>query len=651
MRWDEDLLDDQKQAACHSGCHARLLAGPGTGKTLTLTRRAAYLVSVQGVPPGQILALTFTRAAASVLRNRVASVLGDQDGNLPRVSTLHSFALRQLLRNSDRIETVPQPLRIADDWEERNIIQEDLKALLGYDLGTVQQRFNLLSADWQTLAADEAGWETGFVDPRFLGAWRKHRTIFGYALRSELVYQLKRALEQSSEFSLESEYLHLLVDEYQDMNRCDLAVLSAIRDKGAEVFGAGDDDQSIYGFRFAHPEGIRRFATEHVPSRSLTLGTCVRCDRKIIDFSLFVANLDPDRLPKPLVPRDGAGEGEVHILRFGNQELEAQGVARICKHLVDAEGYRPADILILMRSDRNEAFSSVVKQALEAAAVPVAIQAASTPLDTNEGRVFLSVLRLLADESDGLALRTLLMLGDNGIGRETCSRLYSLAVASGATFSETVRRVALEPQLIPRVGSRLRNEIERIDEIVNQHRDRFGGLADSAESGDLLPSLGALAEQIIERTDVREDVIAFLESIVEEARPANHIELLRVLSSSLEDEEQELDTAKVNIMTMHKAKGLTAKAVIIIAAEDEYLPGRQAESSEGDERRLLYVSLSRARHFLFVSYCERRTGQQRHTGRTSGQPRRTLTRFLRDAPIRPVDGSRFVTRLGQESAR
>lgn len=83
MRWDEELLDDQKEAACHSGCHARLLAGPGTGKTLTLTRRAAYLVSERGVPASQILALTFTRAAAFELRNRIAAVLGDQDSNLP----------------------------------------------------------------------------------------------------------------------------------------------------------------------------------------------------------------------------------------------------------------------------------------------------------------------------------------------------------------------------------------------------------------------------------------------------------------------------------------------------------------------------------------------------------------------------------------
>ena len=109
--------------------------------------------------------------------------------------------------------------------------------------------------------------------------------------------------------------------------------------------------------------------------------------------------------------------------------------------------------------------------------------------------------------------------------------------------------------------------------------------------------------------------------------------------------EQELDLEKINIMTMHKAKGLTAKAVIIIAGEDEYIPGRQIGEQEGDARRLLYVSLSRARHFLAVTYCERRIQHQRYTGRTSGNTRRTLTRFLIDAPITPANGERFVEQL------
>jgi len=645
MQWDVNLLDDQKKAASHIGCHARLLAGPGTGKTLTLTRRAVYLVTEKEILPNQILAITFTRAAAHELRNRIADVLEDQQNELPRVSTLHSFALRQLLQNSYLIESIPRPLRIADDWEERNIISEDLKVILDYNLKTVREKFSLLSADWQTLVADEEEWENRFPDPRFLGAWRQHRDVFEYTLRSELVYQLKLALEQSEEFSLESDYLYLLVDEYQDLNRCDLAVIYAIRDKGVEVFGAGDDDQSIFGFRYAHTEGIRRFDSDYIPSSSLTLGTCIRCDHSIIDLSLFVANLDPTRLEKPLEPRDSAGEGEVRILRFKNQNFEAKGVASICRYLLDRKGFAPKDILILMRSDRYSVFSLVIREVLESRDIPVAVRAEGTPLDTIEGRIFLSVLRLLADDNDSLALRTLLILRNNHIGKESYSTLYNLARTNGETFSEAVRRVMAEPELIPRLGGRISSEICEIQNILNGHRNRFETLTDSSEPGNLLNSLRVLAEDIIQDADNRTEVLRFLESIIAETNSANHLDLLRMLSSSLEDEEQELDSESVNIMTMHKAKGLTADAVIIIAAEDEYIPGRQTGEREGDERRLLYVSLSRARHFLAVTYCESRTGQQKHTGRTSGQLRRTLTRFLRDAPIRPINGTDFIEQL------
>jgi DNA helicase-2/ATP-dependent DNA helicase PcrA len=275
----------------------------------------------------------------------------------------------------------------------------------------------------------------------------------------------------------------------------------------------------------------------------------------------------------------------------------------------------------------------------------VAIRAEGTPMDTREGRIYLSILHLLADDNDSLALRTLLMLRDNRIGTESYSAIYNLALNGGETFSKTAHKVMVDHGLIPRLGERIAGEAREIQNIIDTHRERFETLAGSSGSENLLSALQDLAEDVIHDADSRTEVLSFLESIVVETDSTNHVELLRVLSSSLEDKEQELDSERVNIMTMHKAKGLTANAVILVAAEDEYIPGGQIGEREGDERRLLYVSLSRARHFLVVTYCEGRTGRQRYTGRTSGQPRRTLTRFLRDAPIAPIDGASFIEQL------
>ena len=310
MSWSDDLLCEQKKAACHFGTHARLLAGPGTGKTLVMCRHIEFLIQEKNIPSSDIVALTFTRAAAHELRQRVMAELPDQE--IPRISTLHSFALRQLLRNSARLQSLPQPLRVADNWEERFIILDDIKAQLGYPrIDDARDKFLELSADWETLSADQGQFTP---DPRFIGSWQQHRKIYGYTLRSELVYQLKRALEQLEDFRFDAPIRYLLVDEYQDLNCCDLAIVRAIADRGAELYIAGDDDQSIYGFRKAHPRGIRDFPEEYKGSFDLPLHVCKRCDSDILRIAEFVAELDPERIRKGTVPEDGRPQGEVFLI-------------------------------------------------------------------------------------------------------------------------------------------------------------------------------------------------------------------------------------------------------------------------------------------------------------------------------------------------
>lgn len=162
MPWRAGLSEEQVRVARHVGSHARLLAGPGTGKTRTLTRRVLALILDHRVEPQRILALTFTRVAAFQLRQEIEQALEPLGIQMPRVSTLHSFALRQLLRNADRIETLPQPLRIADDWEERYIIQEDIKGRLQRSrIDEIQDLFDRLSADWETLQRDDPSASVG----------------------------------------------------------------------------------------------------------------------------------------------------------------------------------------------------------------------------------------------------------------------------------------------------------------------------------------------------------------------------------------------------------------------------------------------------------------------------------------------------------
>jgi len=168
MGWDQGLSPEQKRVARHICTHARLLAGPGTGKTRVMTSRAAYLIEEHDVPASEILAITFTRAAASELKNRVTVLLEGQV--VPQFSTLHSFAFRSILQLGAG-ERLPSPIRIADDYEERWIIEEDIKRLFVLDrVDDARDLIARLSADWETLAADVDDWEERFHNPQFLGA-------------------------------------------------------------------------------------------------------------------------------------------------------------------------------------------------------------------------------------------------------------------------------------------------------------------------------------------------------------------------------------------------------------------------------------------------------------------------------------------------
>jgi len=467
MSWNDDLDPDQIAAASHQGTHSRLLAGPGTGKTLTLIRRIIYLIEEQNIDPHKIAILTFTRSARNELEERLKEGLNNTE-SLPQILTLHSFALGMILRNPTRTR-LPQPIRVADDYEERKVIVEEMKDILNLNsIKEVYDLFNKLSADWETLAIEEEGWETRFPNPQFLGAWQEHRNIYGYTLRSELVYQLKLALEEENlEFDVLVE--HLLVDEYQDLNPCDLAVIKHMTSLGSELFCAGDDDQSIYGFRYANLEGIRRFSEEYDPSALMSLETCYRCDEEILQLGLYIAEQDPRREPKIINCREGCGQGHVRILKFVHQQEEADGIATICNWLISNRGIDPSKILILVRSDRNRIFSKVALDAIQNKGLPVRIESNPlAPLFTDEGRIFICLLHLFMNPQDNLAWRVLLDIRNNGLGSSTFKRIYEIARTQGSTFYEVISQVRSNPDIIPRRGIMIQRELNLILDLLEQ---------------------------------------------------------------------------------------------------------------------------------------------------------------------------------------
>ena len=625
-----DATSDQIEAIDHIGSHARLLAGPGTGKTKTLTRRVLSLILQHNADPDSIPLLTFTRLAAAQLKDEIKKVLEPLGKTIPQVSTLHSFALRQILYNSSRIDTLPRPIRIADDWEERYIIQEDLKKVLKLkEIGDVQKLINQLSTDWETLRIDEIGWEQQFPNPAFLGAWRSHKDQYGETLRAELVYQLKKQLNQSRDFQLDKEYKHILIDEYQDLNACDLAIVNELAKRGAELFVAGDDDQSIYGFRFATPAGIRNFEQIYQNSKKLALEICFRCDKNILHSAEFVASLDPARLPKPTRPKDEAEDGEVLIIGFKDQSHEAEIIAKKIKSLIDAD-IKPDQITILLRNDRNGLLSKPIIETLKKYSVDVSLTTDSELENNKEYRTVLSIIRLLVDQNDCLAWRTLLQTNKaNGLGDECIKSIWNYAQSKGIRFSVALQKIAESPSELQKFGPKIAKFVSEINVAIVELK--------AIESP--IEAINATVDKFMGEGVIKEQVKKYFVGILENQEKPDLENLIKVVSTSSEYIEQETKENAVNILTMHQAKGLSFDVCFIVGAEDEYIPGRNTGDKEGDERRLLYVSMTRARHKLFISYCNKRTGQQRHSGSNSGTEKRTLTRFLRDSkiPIKQVE--------------
>lgn len=620
------LLPDQQRAADHRGGHARLLAGPGTGKTRTLVELVSSLIR-DGSLPGEILCLTFTRAAAAGLRRKIRERLGSED--VPEVSTLHGFALKQLMAQNADIGAGRGRARVADDWEERHVIEEDLKAPLSEtDVRGVRRRLAALAAAWET--DPEPGIEERHGDPELIGALRQHKTQYRYVLRSELVFRLKERLDADPYFPLTGTFQYVVVDEYQDLNRCDVAVINAIALQGASLFVAGDDDQSIYQqLRNAHPQSIRDFVTNH-GAADLRLTICVRSDSGIIDLATDVIRQEVGRTPKTLGPHESAGPGIVESIAFLNAYQEARGIAALVKHFADA-GIEKHEILVLLRSDFRGAFSGPIKAALDALAVPSRVRTGDkSALDLDDGRSLLALLRLSIDPVDDLAWRTAFATGRLGAGAGAIAAIHSYEAARpGVPFSGAIAAAEADPTVMER-GPAIAGAARRV-------RERLAALAAAAplDATPVAALIDAAASLLTPGPDLA-DAVSELQGLVTLWAPASISDFLGGLALRKEEEEDVVRNT-VNIMTAHKAKGLDACVVILAAAEEELFPGR---GDIDEERRLFYVSLTRAKHALYISHARGRAGQQARAG--TGGTTHERTRFLEGTGLVARPGIAFL---------
>lgn len=611
--------------------HARILAGPGTGKSATVVALVEKLLS--GDTRFRIKLLTFTRAATGELANKVTD---HPTAATERPSTIHSFAISLLLRNPGS-GGFPKPLRIADEWEQDNIIHPTLAKRIG-----VKKRF----LTRQLIPEMASGWER--LDPvkfiqvdeqtraRFVGAWHEHREVYGYTLLAELPYALREALRDHPDFA-GLDYDLLIVDEYQDLNACDLEVLKLASERGCTIIGTGDDDQSIYGFRWAAPEGIRRFLTDYPRAVDYPLSVTQRCARQIIRWANHVIQGDPDRDRErtELTSAEGLSGGETALLSFASETAEADGVAALARGLIDSEGVAPAEILVLLRTDFNEQFSKLIRERLDARDIPsFDPNAVDRLLEAQNNRRMLEVLRLATNKKDAIAWASLLRLTP-GIGVKFTDYIYQRAREARTQFGQALLQAHDEgfPGAHPATAQRVGEMVDAVlgwlsdHDVPEEPEDGWGRWIIDTTGGNLVPApsedLGALLLKLDEIAEEGQDLARYIGQIGPDGKDL-----------------MQTECDGVRIIRMITSKGLTVEGTIIAAVEDGIVP--RADQELAEERRLVYVAMTRAKNYLYCTWARRRRGPTARAGAPRVRQMRQVSSFLVGGPVVSRDGQSFL---------
>lgn len=645
-----ELSAEQEAVVNHpSGQHARVLAGPGAGKSFTATLLLGRMLSGDSTLRAKML--TFTRAATAEFAAKLAEAdLSDAIGD---PATVHSHALSVLMGMEGH--GLPVPLRIPDSWETKTLIHPHLSRLLkarGYadaTPGFVAELEREMAAGWETL--DPGTVLLTKLEPElraaYVAVWQAHRRAFGYSLLAELPYQAGTALEDLGEDHPPKVDV-LLVDEYQDLNAADIRFIKAHAELGVAVMSIGDDDQSIYGWRHADPAGIRRFCDEFAGAADYKLSESRRCGSHILAAANELIATAPDRAPKPpMRAAAGTPEGTFAHLRFRSGAAEARGAADIAAARV-AAGVDPGDILLLVRS-LDDRWRTHLEPYFTTAGLTIAatdwVDAAVRDLAL---RAAVALGRLLEDPNDSLAWWALTQGLTAGIGPTFTDYVYAARGAAEPWGVALLRQHAegfpdLGTALAARATATLGAVLQRLAELANDtvaaddERGWGGWLLDELQAG---PWTG-----IVGSDGPGEEAARLLTLASPHVPPA---EGLAGLLNRLEPVGRDLaaaETGGVRLMSMSRSKGLTVDTAILLGVEEHLVPFPRGGSEE-EERRLLYVAMTRARQMCVLTSAGRRTGPLARSGSGQTQQQRGRCPLLTHLSYgSPADGAAFVESL------
>jgi ATP-dependent DNA helicase UvrD/PcrA len=605
----KDATKAQAEAITHLEGPLLVLAGPGSGKTRVVTRRIAWLVE-QGVPPEHILAITFTNKAAEEMRDRVNQLLCAPG---IWVSTFHSMGARMLRSSADRIG-MDRSFTIYDDQDQVRVIRDIMK---GLDLDTTQFKPPAVASRISRLKSDliTPGQAARRAHDFFTEAVARIYPIYerrllesnGMDFDDLLVKNLKLLTEsEDARNYYQNRFQFVLVDEYQDTNRVQFLLLKTLAEPQQNIHVTGDPDQSIYRFRGADIRNILDFEKVYPKARTIRLEENFRSTASILTGADSLIKHNRERKEKRLVGTLGEGR-KIRIHEAEDEEAEGRYVADEVRKAF-SRGIPYSEIAIFYRI---HALSRSLERAFMDQGIPYVIVRGTEFYRRAEVQDLLAYLKVVANPRDSENLLRILNVPARGIGLTTRDRLLAHARERGTTLLKTI----FDADGTPGVKGRSLSSIKSLAGI-------FRTLAALSEGpvADLLTELVGrtdfAAHLKAKHPDNHEDRLENVSQLVSSAAEFEEKHPGAGLSAYLEEvslvsdvDRFDPDAARVAFMTLHTAKGLEFRSVFVTGMEEGLLPhsrSRESRQELEEERRLLFVGMTRAREELNLTHAQRR---------------------------------------------
>ena len=647
----DTLNKQQKEAVMYTEGPLLVLAGAGSGKTKALTHRIAYLIDEKGVNPWNILAITFTNKAAGEMRERVDNLVGYGAESI-WVSTFHSMCVRILRRHIDRLG-YDTNFTIYDTDDQKTLLKEvckkvqiDTKVFKERSLlGQISSAKNemISAAEFQLNASGDFGRQK--VAQVYL-EYEKQLKANNALDFDDLLLKTVQLFDSNPDVLdyYQERFKYIMVDEYQDTNTVQFRLVSLLASKYKNLCVVGDDDQSIYKFRGADIKNILNFENEFKDAKVIKLEQNYRSTSNILDAANAVIRHNTGRKDKTLWTDNGEGEKLV-LKEFESGYDEADFVIRdIRKAVKDGALYNDHAILY-----RTNAQSRLFEERLVASGIPYKIIGGVHFYARREIKDLLAYLKTVDNGKDDLAVRRIINVPKRGIGLTTINRVQEYAAVHELDFYEAVKGA----EFIDGVG-RAVSKLDSFAALIEYFKDFANANSLSDLLKEILAKTGYIesleeedkveAESRVQNIDELISNIAGYEEecsdLGEEPTLSGFLEKV-ALVADIDNLEEDQDY--VVLMTLHSAKGLEFPHVYLVGMEDGLFPSYMTVTSDDpdemeEERRLMYVGITRAMNILTLSYAKRRMirGEQRWN---------KMSCFLKEIPVHLTESAVDVTKV------